>query len=158
MTHYSRWSGINFWSVSPIVLAISLFVLNGKCINSWMLCRASLPPSLRSLWLLLSVLTSPWSFFVVSSPWLVLNADVRDELLGYAADVRLSAVSCLQIHLGIDSPPPHSLSLSPFPSAEKSCKIKTNPPHNLTEDNVILLSVTSVGACLPVSVGMFFFS
>lgn len=84
---------------------------------------------------------------------------MRDELLGYAADVRLSAVSCLQIHLGIDSFFffPHSLSLSPFPSAEKSCKIKTNPPHNLTEDNVILLSVTSVGACPPVSVGMFCF-
>lgn len=83
---------------------------------------------------------------------------MRDELLGYAADVRLSAVSCLHIHLGIDlSFFPHSLSLSPFPSAYKSCKIKTNPPHTLTEDNVILLSVTSVGACPPVSVGMFSF-
>lgn len=39
--------------------------------------------------------------FVVSSPGLVLNVDVRDELLGYAADVRRYAVSCLQHHLEI---------------------------------------------------------
>lgn len=42
--------------------------------------------------------------FVVSRPDPALNTDVRDELLGYAADVRLSAVSCLQIHLEIDFP------------------------------------------------------
>lgn len=39
--------------------------------------------------------------FVVSSPGLVLNVDVRDELLGYVADVRRAAVSCLQLHLEI---------------------------------------------------------
>lgn len=58
--------------------------------------------------------------FVVSSPGLVLNVDVRDELLGYAADVRRYAVSCLQPHLEISflltRRPPPSL---PFLSGEE---------------------------------------
>lgn len=65
--------------------------------------------------------------FVVSSPGLVLNVDVRDELLGYAADVRRYAVSCLQPHLEISflltrRPPPPSLF-----SAVKNAGTETNP-------------------------------
>lgn len=68
--------------------------------------------------------------FVVSRPELALNADVRDELLGYAADVRLSAVSCLQTHLEIDF-----LSfIVPSPSAEKKFK-KMDTPTDLTGPN-----------------------
>lgn len=87
---------------------------------------------------------------------------MRDELLGYAADVRLSAVSCLQNHLEIHFFFSHSLSLSPSPSAEKSCKIK-----KLNKSTLLLdrgqrdssLTLTSVGVCPPVCVyvcvGMF---
>lgn len=71
---------------------------------------------------------------------------MKDELLGYAADVRLSAVSCLQIHLEIDFfffllPPPPPLSLSPSPSAGQSCKITRKLSQDLTEDSVIPLGL-----------------
>lgn len=76
-----------------------------------------------------------FSFFflvvVVSSLWLVLNVDAGDELLGYAADVSLSAVSCLHSHLEVEgffcfvflpaTLPPSTVPLSFFPSAEVSC-------------------------------------
>lgn len=141
------------FSLRPDVYAISQMSatvctsLSVSCTNTrWKM----LQQGFASLWPLLSVLTLSTKslvLFVVSSPWLVLNADVRDELLGYAADVRLTAVSCLQIHLGIYFFPPHSLSPSPSPSAEKRCKIKTNPSHNLTEDNVIPFSLWPLWVC-----------
>ncbi len=128
-------------------MSLSLVLrLDGKCCNSWSFA------SLRLFLFVLPLSAKSLVLFVVSSPWLVLNADVGDELLGYAADVRLSAVSCLQIHLEIDffffS---HSLSLCSSPSAEKS-KIKTNLPHNLTEDSLIPLTLWPLWACACVSV------
>lgn len=60
----------------------------------------SLPPPF-SLSLSHSLALLSLVLFVVSSPGLVLNVDVRDELLGYVADVRRAAVSCLQLHLEI---------------------------------------------------------
>lgn len=54
-----------------------------------------------------------------------MNVDAGDELLGYAADVRLSAVSCLRTHLEVDSffdtppaLPPSTVPSSFFPSVE----------------------------------------
>lgn len=94
-------------------------------------------------------------FCVVSSSWLVLNADVKDELLGYAADV--SAVSCLQIHLERHSPTnPHSLSLYPSPPAEKKRKVKTIPPLTTWQRTMWFLCLWPlwVWACLGVCVSV----
>lgn len=81
--------------------------------------------SLFLLFLLLSLSLSSLVLFVVSSPGLVLNVDVRDELLGYAADVRRYAVSCLQPHLEISFLLPRRPPL--LFSAVKNASIETNP-------------------------------
>lgn len=70
--------------------------------------------------------------FVVSSTRLVLNVDVRDELLGYAADVRQYAVSCLPPHLEIAFPLPRRPSL--LFSALKNASIETRP--ELADDTI----------------------
>lgn len=95
-------------------LFVSFLALNG---NNITLSSSSLSSALS-----FSLVLCP---FVVSSPGLVLNVDVRDELLGYAADVRRYAVSCLQPHLEISFPLPHR-PLRLF-SAAKNASIETNP-------------------------------
>lgn len=90
---WSRWRDIDF------SLFFLLFILLISC-TKWKIGWCfTMPLSGLSF---LSSLSKSLVHFVVSSPWLALNADVKDELLGYAADVRVSAVSCLQIHLEID--------------------------------------------------------
>lgn len=81
--------------------------------------------SFSLLFLLLSLSLSSLVLFVVSSPGPVLNVDVRDELLGYAADVRLYAVSCLQPHLEISFLLPRRPPL--LSSAVENASIETNP-------------------------------
>lgn len=81
--------------------------------------------SLSLLFLLLSLSLSSLVLFVVSSPGLVLNVDVRDELLGYAADVRRYAVSCLQPHLEISFLLPRRPPL--LFSVVKNASVETNP-------------------------------
>lgn len=61
-----------------------------------------------------------------------MNVDVRDELLGYAADVRRYAVSCLQPHLEISFLLPRHPSL--LFSAVKNASIETNP--ELADDTI----------------------
>lgn len=99
-----------------------------------------------SLFLVLSLSLSSLVLFVVSSPGLVLNVDVRDELLGYAADVRLYAVSCLQPHLGISFLLPRHPPL--LFSAMKNASIETNPKSADNTFSHFGLQIQGAWACL----------
>lgn len=115
-----NWSNGLIYSAAILLCLLDNYAISqiAVCLSWHWMETASLFLSLFSF--LCSLVPSrPWSFFVVSSPGLVLNVDVRDELLGYAADVRRYAVSCLQPHLEISfllprCRPPPPPPLSPF--------------------------------------------
>ena len=98
------------------------------------------------------------------SPWFFLLFPTRDLswMLMWKMNYRvmpqmLESLLCHVYRFTLKQTFSYSLSLSPSPSAERSCNIKTGPPHCLTEDGTIPLTLWPLWVPICLCVGMFFF-